>query len=287
MSLEDGLKMHYVDQGPKTGWPVLLLHGVPTWSYVYRHMIPIFVEAGLRVIAPDLIGFGRSDKPTKREAHSYAQHVAWMTAFVRKLDLKAVTLVGQDWGGFIGLRVLTDMPERFRGVVATNTGLPTGDSPIPEAFQAWQKLSQEAEKLDINRVVSAGCKTRLHELVRDAYDAPFPDETFKAAVREFPIMVPTTPDMPGASENRTAWETLSKLTLPFLTAFSDEDPITKGMEARMKTDIPGAEGQDHIVIKGAAHFIQEDRGPELAHEIINFISDAEPAETKKPESTAA
>ena len=273
VTLPDGINMHYVDQGPKTGWPVLLLHGVPTWSYLYRHIIPICAEAGLRVIAPDLVGFGRSDKPTDRKAHTYAQHVSWLGSFVRELDLKAVTLVGHDWGGMLGFRLLADMPDRFRSAVATNTGLPNGTTELSEAFRAWQKLSQEVEELDIGRVVAGGCRTELNELVRDAYDAPFPDESYKAAAREFPQMVPTSPEMPGAKENNEAWEVLKSLKIPILTVFSDGDRITTNMELPFQEQLLGAKDQDHAIIEGAGHFLQEDRGAELAHEIINFVSD--------------
>jgi haloalkane dehalogenase len=275
LSDQDGgtLRVHYLDEGPAGGRVVLLLHGEPSWSYLYRHMIPVLVDAGLRVVAPDLVGFGRSDKPTPRGEYTYARHVEWMRALIfDELELSAVTLVCQDWGGLIGLRLLAEHPDRFARVVAANTFLPTGDTPPGEAFLGWLKFSQEVETFPTGTIVNLGCATELAPEVMAAYDAPFPDQSYAEGARQFPTLVPISPEDPAASANRRAWEVLEALDTPFLTAFSDGDPITAGADARLQARIPGARGRHHVTIEGGGHFLQEDRGPALARVVVDFVA---------------
>jgi haloalkane dehalogenase len=271
IDLSGGLRMHYLDEGPKDAAAVLMLHGEPSWCYLYRKMIPVMTSAGLRAIAPDLIGFGRSDKPASRDDYTYAAHVDWVNEFVKAIDLHGATLVCQDWGGLVGLRVAADQPERFARVVAANTFLPTGDSNPGEAFLRWQNFSQTSPVFPIGKIVNGGCKTDLPPEVIAAYDAPFPDDTYKAGARQFPSLVPTRPDDPASDANRRAWEVWSKWDKPFLTAFSDEDPITRGADLRFQQRVPGCAGQPHTTIKGGGHFLQEDRGEELARVVVKFI----------------
>ncbi len=267
-----GLRVHYVDEGPPHAPPVLLLHGEPSWSYLYRKMIPPLVAAGHRVVAPDLVGFGRSDKPSERSDYTYQRHVDWMTALVGALALERVTLVCQDWGGLIGLRLVAENGDRFDRVVAANTFLPTGDQDPGPAFHAWQRFSQETPVFDVGKVIAGGCKQPLAPEVQRAYDAPFPDESFKAGARQFPMLVPTRPDDPAAAPNRAAWEKLRQWRKPFLTAFSDSDPITRGADALLQAFIPGCAGQPHTTIVGGGHFLQEDRGEQLAAVVAAFIA---------------
>jgi haloalkane dehalogenase len=266
------LRVHYVDEGSPDAPVALLLHGEPSWSYLYRKMIPVLTAAGLRAVAPDLVGFGRSDKPVKRTDYTYERHVEWMRALLfDELDLRGITLVCQDWGGLIGLRLVGEHPDRFARVVAANTFLPTGDRDLGEAFFAWQRFSQEVERFPAGPIVNGGCTTDLAPEVIAAYDAPFPDETYKEGARQFPLLVPSTPDDPAAEPNRRAWATLRQWDRPFLTAFSDSDPITKGAERVLQSDIPGASGQAHTTITGGGHFLQEDRGEELAAVVVEFV----------------
>jgi haloalkane dehalogenase len=268
----DRLRVHYVDEGPADGPVVLLLHGEPSWSYLYRHMVPVLVAAGLRAVAPDLVGFGRSDKPADRADYTYRRHVDWMReAVLDRLDFRDVTLVGQDWGGLIGLRLVGEHPDRFAGVVAANTFLPTGDRDPGPAFAAWQRFSQETPVFAVGAIVRGGCRTELAPEVVAAYDAPFPDDAYKAGARQFPMLVPTTPDDPASEANRRAWEVLERFDRPFLCAFSDQDPITAGADRVLKARIPGAAGQPHTKIEGGGHFLQEDRGPELAAVVVAFV----------------
>jgi haloalkane dehalogenase len=267
----DGLRMHYLDEGPRDGQPVLMLHGEPSWSYLYRKMIPIVTAAGLRAIAPDLIGFGRSDKPVRQEDYTYKTHVDWVTAFVNALDLHGATLVGQDWGGLIGLRVAAENESRFARIVAANTFLPTGDTPPGEAFLRWQTFSQSAPSLPIGNIVKGGCRTDVPSDVVAAYDAPFPDDTYKAGARIFPMLVPTRPDDPASEANREAWKVLRRWEKPFLCAFSDEDAVTRGGDRVFQAEVPGTRGQPHTTIVGGGHFLQEDKGEELAGAIVKFI----------------
>jgi haloalkane dehalogenase len=272
VTVGDGLRVHYVDEGPRGAPPVLMLHGEPSWSYLYRKMIPIVAGAGHRVVAPDLVGFGRSDKPTRREDYTYQRHVDWMRGLLEGLDLRGITLVCQDWGGLIGLRLAAEHPDRFARIVAANTFLPTGDRPLGPAFLAWQKYSQETPDFHVGNIVKGGCATELGPEIIAAYDAPFPDDRYKAGARKFPLLVPNSPHDPAAAPNRTAWEALSRWRKPFLTAFSDSDPITRGADRFLREAIPGAQGQPHTPIAGGGHFLQEDRGEELARVVVEFIA---------------
>jgi haloalkane dehalogenase len=267
----DGLRMAYVEDGPAGGAPVLLLHGEPSWSFLYRTMMPVLAAAGLRAIAPDLIGFGRSDKPADAAEHTYARHVEWVRRLAfDALGLTRVTLVGQDWGGLIGLRLVAEHPDRFARVVAANTGLPTGVQQMPDAWLRFRDMVRTAPALDVARMISSGCRTRLPAGVLAAYEAPFPDEDFKAGPRAMPGLVPTTPDDPASAANIAAWERLSTSPLPFLVAFSDGDPITAAMAPVLRRVMPGAAGLDHPTIEGAGHFLQEDAGERLAEVIVDF-----------------
>jgi haloalkane dehalogenase len=268
----DGLRIHYLDEGPRAAAPTLVLHGEPSWSYLYRKMIPILTAAGQRVVAPDLVGFGRSDKPVRREDYTYQRHVDWMRGVIERLDLRSVTLVCQDWGGLIGLRLAAEHSERFARIVAANTFLPTGDMPASDAFKAWQRYSQETPDFHVGGIVRGGCVTDLAPEVIAAYDAPFPDDRYKAGARQFPMLVPTSPDDSASAANRRAWEVLRRWQKPVLTAFSDSDPITHGADRVLQETIPGATGQPHTTIAGAGHFLQEDRGEELARVVVDFIT---------------
>lgn len=265
-----GLRMAYVSDGPADGPTIVLLHGEPTWSFLWRRVIPVLAGAGLRVIAPDLVGFGRSDKPAEVADHSYARHVEWVrTALFDALALHDVTLVGHDWGGLIGLRLAAEHPERVAGFVATNTGLPTGDRRMPDEWLRFREEVRSAPILDIGRLVASGCRTTLPAEVLAAYDAPFPDESYKAGPRAMPGLVPTTPDDPAAPANRAAWQRLSTWDKPFLVAFSDRDPITDGVARVLVRTVPGAHS---VTIAGAGHFVQEDAGPALAAAIAEFMT---------------
>jgi len=271
-SEDQELRIHYIDEGLLDAKPVLLMHGEPSWSYLYRKMIPIITDAGYRAIAPDLVGFGRSDKPADRKDYTYQRHVDWMQAWLNKLHLQRVTLVCQDWGGLIGLRLVAQNPDQFSRVVVANTGLPTGVGPMPDAFLSWRKYSIEVPNFDVGGIITMGCQTPLTADVIAAYNAPFPDDTYKEGARIFPSLVPITPDDPAAQANQGAWKVLSKFEKPFITMFSDSDPITRGGEHVFQTQIPGAKDQPHIAIKGGGHFLQEDCGAEFSRMVVNFIS---------------
>ncbi|MGB0386627.1 MAG: haloalkane dehalogenase [Ardenticatenaceae bacterium] len=265
------LRVHYVDEGPSEGEVVLLLHGEPSWSFLYRKMIPVITAAGFRAIAPDLPGFGRSDKPADRSDYTYERLVGWMSSFVLALDLQSVTFVGQDWGGLIGLRVATENQERFARLVVSNTGMPTGDHNVPDAFLKWQEFSKNASKFPIARLINAACVTNLSKEVRAAYDAPFPDDSYKEGARILPSLVPTSPDDPASAANRQAWKVLMAWDKPLLTAFSDSDPVTRGGERPFQKLVPGAKGQAHTTITQAGHFLQEDKGEAFAEVVVEFM----------------
>lgn len=271
----DGLRVHYVDEGPRDAAPVLLLHGEPSWSYLYRKMIPILTEAGHRAVAPDLIGFGRSDKLPSREAYTYQFHVDIVAGFIEALDLRGITLVCQDWGGLLGLRIAAEHPDRFARIVAANTFLPTGDQKPSEGFLRWREYSQQVEDFHVGGIIKGGCVTELSPEIIAAYNAPFPpgadEEKYKAGARQFPMLVPTEPDNPASEANRRAWQVLYRWEKPFLTAFSDSDPVTRGADAVLQKLIPGAKGQPHVTIAGGGHFLQEDKGEELARVVVDFI----------------
>jgi haloalkane dehalogenase len=276
VEVDDGeggqLRIHYVDEGRPDATAVLLMHGEPSWCFLYRKMIPVLVDAGLRAVAPDLVGFGRSDKPDAQDDYTYARHVEWMrAALFDRLDLRDLTLVGQDWGGLVGLRLVAENPDRFARVVAANTGLPTGDQKMSDAFLAWQRYSQETPVFHVGGIVKGGCAGDVAPEVVAAYDAPFPDDSFTAGARRFPMLVPTSPDDPASPANRKAWEALTAWDKPLLTAFSDKDPVTAGFDRVLQAAVPGAKGQPHTVIEGAGHFLQEDKGEQLARAVADFV----------------
>lgn len=250
------LRMAYVDEGPRDGAPVLLLHGEPSWSYLYRHIIAGLVSSGHRVLAPDLVGFGRSDKPADRNDYTYERHVSWLSQWFTDMDLRNVTLFCQDWGGLLGLRLVAAFPERFAGVVVANTGLPIGTA-FSEGFAQWLAFSQSTEDLPIGVIVNMGTARELSADEVAAYDAPFPDASYKGGACQFPTLVPITPDHGSVDENKAAWVVLTQFDKPFVTAFSDADPITAGGDALFQKLVPGAKDQPHVTLSGA-HFLQED-----------------------------
>jgi haloalkane dehalogenase len=266
----DGLRMHYVDEGPGSADPILMLHGEPSWSYLYRHMIPVCAAAGHRVIAPDLIGFGKSDKPTQIKDYSYQSHMDWLLQFIESLDLNNITLVCQDWGSLLGLRLAAENEHRFKAIVVGNGMLPTGEETIPSAFKVWKAFALNSPWFPIAKIIEMGSFKSLSKDEKRAYDAPFPNKRFKAGSRAFPALVPTTPDNPASSANKAAWEILKKWQKPFVTAFSNGDPITRGGDKYMRKLIPGAQGMKHVKLKGG-HFLQEDSGGEFAAVINNLL----------------
>jgi haloalkane dehalogenase len=266
-----GPRMAYVSAGPADGPVALLLHGEPSWSFLYRKVMPVLAAAGIRAVVPDLIGFGRSDKPPAA-AHSYAAHVEWVRSLAfDALDLRDVTVVGQDWGGLIGLRLAAEHPARVARIVAANTGLPTGEHGMPKVWWEFRRAVESAPALDIGRFVQAGCRTRMPDEVRAAYDAPFPAEEYKVGPKVMPGLVPVSLEDPAAPANLAAWEVLRRWDKPFLCAFSDGDPITAPMAPMLRTQIPGAAAMDHPTIEGAGHFLQEDAGARLGEEIARFM----------------
>lgn len=267
-----GLRVAYLDEGPRDAQTVLLMHGEPTWSFLYRKMIPGLLAAGLRVVAPDLVGCGRSDKPARRSDYSYARHVQWMLAWLRAVDLKGITLFCQDWGSLIGLRLATAEPVRFARIVLANGGLPTGTGQITRAFLLWRAFALHSPWFPVSRIVKTGCVTPLTPRELAAYDAPFPDSRHQAAVRTFPSFVPIRPDDPERAANEAAWAVLERWDKPFLTLFSTRDPITRGGDRMFRERVPGAQGQPHAATRGAGHFLQEDKGPELAQAIAHFVA---------------
>lgn len=268
----DGMRMHYLDEGPPDGVVILLLHGEPSWSYLYRHMIPPLRDAGHRVIAPDLIGFGKSDKPTHKSDYSYAGHVAWMTAFVEALNLQNITLFCQDWGSLIGLRVAAENEERFARIALGNGGLPTGDEVLPRTFRIWRLFALFSPWFPVGRILQLGTVKELSKAEVAAYDAPFPSSKYKAGARAFPALVPAEPDNPARTANLAAWRIFSEWQKPFLTTFSNRDPITRGGAKQWQETVPGAQGQEHVIIRNAGHFLQDDKGEELAEILLRFIS---------------
>ena len=264
------LRLAYYDEGPRSGRTVLLMHGEPTWSYLYRKVIAPLSANGRRVVAPDLIGFGQSDKPSERGDYTYERHVAWMSQWLVALDLKDITLFCQDWGGLIGLRLVAAFPERFAGVVISNTGLPVGEQ-MSEGFANWLNFSQSIPEFPTGRIVSAGTSRGLSEAEVAAYDAPFPDESFKAGARQFPTLVPITRQHASVAENIAAWAVLEAFKKPVVLAFSDGDPVTGGGDAEFIARVPGATGQPHQTLKGG-HFVQEDSPEDDVRVIEGVIS---------------
>ena len=266
-----GLRVAHIDEGPRDAPVVLLMHGEPTWSFLYRKMIPVLLAAGFRVVAPDLVGFGRSDKPARPSDYSYANHVRWMNAWLAANDLRRITLFCQDWGSLIGLRMVVDAPQRFDRIVLANGGLPTGTSAIPFAFKIWRAFARFSPWFPIGRIVKAGCAQGLTPQELAAYDAPFPTRRHRIAARLFPGFVPTRSDDPERENNERAWEFFKRWDKPFLTLFSNRDPVTRGGHRIWHQLVPGAQGQPHAVTRGAGHFLQEDKGAEVAQAIVAFI----------------
>ncbi|GAC04155.1 haloalkane dehalogenase [Paraglaciecola chathamensis] len=267
------VRMHYLDEGSKDGEVVLLLHGEPSWSFLYRNMIAPITDKGYRVIVPDLIGFGRSDKPTKRSDYTYQRHLDWLRNILSQLSLENITLVCQDWGGLLGLRLVAEHPDKFARVLAANTMLPTGDHAPGEAFMKWRTFSQEVAEFPVAGIIKGATVTELAPSVLEGYNAPYPSEEHKAGVRQFPLLVPITTDDPQTENNRAAWQTLKRFSKPFLTAFSDSDPITAGGDKIMQKLIPGTQGQSHTTITNGGHFLQEDQPQQLAQVLLQFIND--------------
>jgi haloalkane dehalogenase len=269
---DDGsLRLLFVDHGPRGGPVMLLLHGEPSWSYLYRKMIPPLAAAGMRCIAPDLIGFGRSDKPTEQSDYTYARHLSWVRSLLDQLELGDINLFCQDWGGLLGLRLLAERPERFASVCAANTFLPTGLDPVSDAFLSWREFSQSVPEFPVGGVIARATARPVSDEVRAAYDAPFPDESYKAGARKFPLLVPIEPGLEEAQRNQAAWKVLAQYERPFLTLFADGDPITAGADKILQARIPGAADQPHKIIRNAGHFIQEDAGEELADELVKWL----------------
>ena len=266
-----GLRMHYVDEGPADAPPVLMLHGEPTWSYLYRHMIPVCAAAGHRVIAPDLIGFGKSDKPTRIDDYSYQSHMDWLLSLLDRLALTRITLVCQDWGSLLGLRLAAENPDRFRAIVVGNGMLPTGDQTVPTAFQLWKNFAIYSPVFPVSRIIDAASFRKLGPDEKRAYEAPFPNRKYKAGARAFPKLVPVTPNDPATQANRAAWESLKQWRKPFLTTFSNGDPITRGGDKYLQEQIPGAKGQPHQTLTGG-HFLQEDSPVAFAQAVNQLIA---------------
>lgn len=267
-----GIRIHYVDEGPPDAPIVLCLHGEPSWSFLYRKMIPVFTAAGYRAVAPDLVGFGRSDKPSTRGDYSYAKHVQWMSDWLDKTELENVTLVGQDWGGLIGLRLLTANPGLFERFSLSNTGLPTGDQGTSEAFERWRQFSQNDPEFDTGQIVNQFGRGSLSDAEIAAYRAPFPSDAYKQGARQFPMLVPTSPDDPASDDNRQAWQTLMQWDKPALMCFSDSDPITQGADRPFLKLVPGTRNQPHITLKGG-HFIQEEDGECWARAVVDWLAE--------------
>jgi len=264
------LRIHYLDEGPADGPVVLCLHGEPTWCYLYRKIIPVLVASGCRVLAPDLVGFGRSDKPSERTDYTYRKHVQWMADWIRAVGASGITLVAQDWGGLIGMRLVAENPDGFARFSLSNTGLPTGDHEVNEAFHRWRRFSQEDPVFDIGLIVNLFGHGDLSPEEMEAYRAPFPADEFKAGARQFPVLVPTEPDNPASENNRRAWNVLMQWEKPALMCFSDADPIMRGGEKPFLKLVPGTRGQPHITLKGR-HFIQEEDGENWARAVAEWI----------------
>jgi len=270
----DGLRMHYVDQGPAKAYPILMLHGEPTWSYLYRHMIPICAAAGHRVIAPDLIGFGKSDKPINFEDYSYKNHVEWLFRFITHLDLKNITLVCQDWGSLLGLRLAAENADRFKAIVVGNGFLPTGEEKQSKVLKYWRLFAAKSPWFPIARIVENGSFKSFSKDERRAYDAPFPSSKYKVGSRAFPSLIPTNTDNPATADNQAAWKVLKQWDKPFLTTFSNGDPIFRGGDKFLQKNIPGCANMPHTTLKGG-HFLQEDSGTEFAQAINNLLATIE------------
>ena len=267
----NGLRVHYIDEGQ--GECIVCLHGEPTWSYLYRKMVPLLAQ-NHRVIALDFVGFGRSDKLTERDAYSFQLHHDTLVGFIEVLDLRLMTLVVQDWGGLIGLPVAAEMPERFARLVIMNTGLPTGDEPMTEAFMRWRTFAARVPDMDIGRIIVAGTVhgDQVPPDVVAAYNSPFPDVSYKAGAMVFPLLVPVEPSDPAAPAMQQARERLAHWHKPALVMFSDGDPIMRGGDRFFRALIPSAKEQPDITLHEAGHFLQEEKGEEIALHILDFIA---------------
>jgi len=270
LDVEANLRMHYVDEGPRGASPVLMLHGEPSWSYLYRHMIPIIAAAGHRALAPDLIGFGKSDKPAAMADYSYERHMTWLSSWIEKLNLRDITLVCQNWGSLLGLRLAAEHPQRFRCIIVGNGMLPTGETRAPAMFSLWKAFVSHSPWLPVGRIVQLGTERTLSRAEQAAYEAPFPSTEYKAGARAFPKLVPVSRHDPAGQANREAWKVLEKWRKPFITCFSSGDPITRGEDRYMQRRIPGAHGQPHITLRGG-HFLQEDSPEDFARTIIDAL----------------
>ena len=266
------IRVHFIDVGPADGQTVIMMHGEPSWSFLYRKMTKRVSDAGMRVIAPDLVGFGRSDKPSETSDYSYSKHVSWMSEWFERINVKDAVLFCQDWGGLIGLRLVAAYPDRFAGVIAGNTFLPVGKNKPSEAFLNWRTFSQTVPEFPAGGIINGGTVKDLGPGVREAYDAPYPDESYKAGARIFPALVPISQDMDGAADNVKAWGVLKQFEKPFLTCFSDQDPITKGGDKLFQKLVPGCAGQTHTIVEGGGHFLQEDCPDELSRIIVDFCA---------------
>ena len=270
-TLASGIRVHYLDEGPKDGPVVLLMHGEPSWCYLWRHMIPLLVAGGCRVLAPDLVGFGRSDKPVGKRSYSYSGQVAWMREWIEGLGLSGMVLGCQDWGSLIGLRLVAEMPERFAGVVLSNGGLPEGQEP-PKAFALWRAFARFSPVFPIGKIVASGTRRTLSPAEVAAYDAPFPTRASKAGPRAYPPLVPFAGNVEVPAQKR-AWASLEAFDKPFLCAFSDRDPITRGGDALFLGRVPGTAGQAHRTLSGG-HFIQEDDPAGFAGALLEIAGKA-------------
>lgn len=265
------MNIHYVDEGSSSENTVLLLHGEPDWGYIYRKFIDPLVAAGVRVVVPDLPGFGKSDKLSERSSYTYEKYVNWMQTWMKDLELDNITLFGQDWGGLIGLRLVTENEEMFKNVVISNTALPTGDISAGKSFEDWKNYAQTVENFHAGGIIKGGTVKGLDQYVIDAYNAPFPDDSYKEAARQFPMLVPVTPDNPSSQKNREAWEVLKNWNKPFLCVFSEQDQIFNGVDKAFTKLIPGCQNQPHKTIQGG-HFIQEDNPEECIEAILHVLA---------------
>ena len=264
------IRVHYIDEGSENTDTVLLIHGEPSWGYLYRHMVNPLVEKGKRVVVPDLPGFGKSDKLSLRDGYTYEKYVKWMSDWLVNLDFTNITLFGQDWGGLIGLRLATAYPDRFSKIIAANTFLPTGDYDPGEAFLKWKEYSQTVEDFHVGGIIKGGTVRDISQDIIEAYNAPFPDDTYKEAARQFPTLVPVTPDDPSSQVNRDAWEKLKEWDKPFLCAFSDSDPVMAGVDKAFIKLVPGTKDMPHTTIERAGHFLQEDNPEDCVKAILSI-----------------
>lgn len=265
------MNIHYIDEGSSSEDTVLLLHGEPDWGYIYRKFIDPLVAAGVRVVVPDLPGFGKSDKLSERSSYTYEKYVNWMETWMKDLKLNNITLFGQDWGGLIGLRLVAENEDMFKNVVISNTALPTGDISAGKAFEDWKNYAQTVENFHAGGIIKGGTVKGLDQYVIDAYNAPFPDDSYKEAARQFPMLVPVTPDNPSSQKNREAWEVLKNWYKPFLCVFSEQDQIFNGVDKAFTKLIPGCQNQPHKTIQGG-HFIQEDNPEECIEAILHVLA---------------